>query len=51
MTCVCMNPALDKTIELDGLNVGGLNRVRRALYDATGKAVNVACLLYTSRCV
>ena len=45
MTCVCMNPALDKTIDLDGLNVGGLNRVRRALYDATGKAVNVAIVL------
>lgn len=40
-----MNPALDKTIELDELNVGGLNRVRRALYDATGKAVNVAIVL------
>ncbi len=45
MTCVCMNPALDKTIELDELRVGGLNRVRRALYDATGKAVNVAIVL------
>lgn len=45
ITCVCMNPAMDKTIELDGFNYGGLNRVKRALLDATGKAVNVAIVL------
>lgn len=40
-----MNPALDKTIELDALTIGATNRVRRALYDASGKAVNVAIAL------
>ena len=45
ITCVCMNPAMDKTIELDGFNYGGLNRVKRSMLDATGKAVNVAIVL------
>lgn len=45
VTCVCMNPAMDKTIELDGFNYGGLNRVKRSMLDATGKAVNVAIVL------
>ena len=45
ITCVCMNPALDKTIELDGFTYGGLNRVKSAMTDASGKAVNVAIVL------
>lgn len=45
ISCVCMNPAMDKTIELDGFNYGGMNRVKRAVYDASGKAVNVAIVL------
>ena len=45
ITCVCMNPALDKTIELDGFTYGGLNRVKKSMTDASGKAVNVAIVL------
>ena len=45
ISCVCMNPALDKTIELDGFTYGGLNRVQSAITDAAGKAVNVAIVL------
>lgn len=45
ITCVCMNPALDKTIELDGFAYGSLNRVKRSMTDAAGKAVNVAIVL------
>ena len=40
ISCVCMNPALDKTIELDGFTYGGLNRVQSAITDAAGKAAS-----------
>ncbi len=39
---VTMNPAIDKTIEIDRLQVGGLNRIRRVEYDAGGKGINVS---------
>lgn len=45
INCVCMNPAMDRTVELDGFAYGGLNRVQRSIMDATGKAVNVAIVL------
>jgi 1-phosphofructokinase len=39
---VTMNPAMDKTAELDCLVRGGLNRSKRTLYDAGGKGINVS---------
>lgn len=39
---VTMNPAIDKTVELDCLLRGGLNRIKRAVYDAGGKGINVS---------
>ena len=45
ITCVCMNPALDKTIEVEKFTYGGLNRVSSVITDASGKAVNVAIVL------
>lgn len=37
-----MNPALDKTAELDEVQVGGLNRLQNVINDAGGKGINVS---------
>lgn len=42
ITSVSLNPSIDRTIGLDQLNVGGLNRVRSQTDVAAGKGVNVA---------
>ncbi len=39
---VTMNPAIDKTVEIDRLLSGGLNRIKRVEYDAGGKGINVS---------
>lgn len=39
---VTMNPAIDKTIEIDRLVAGGLNRIRKVEYDTGGKGINVS---------
>ena len=39
---VTMNPAIDKTVEIDHLHPGGLNRICRVEYDAGGKGINVS---------
>lgn len=39
---VTMNPAIDKTVEIDRLIAGGLNRIRKVEYDAGGKGINVS---------
>lgn len=39
---VTMNPAIDKTVEIDALIPGGLNRIRKVEYDAGGKGINVS---------
>lgn len=39
---VTMNPAIDKTVEIDRLLPGGLNRIRKVEYDAGGKGINVS---------
>jgi 1-phosphofructokinase len=39
---VTMNPAIDKTIEIDKFIYNGLNRVRKVEYDAGGKGINVS---------
>ncbi|MEA4932374.1 MAG: 1-phosphofructokinase [Lawsonibacter sp.] len=42
---VTMNPALDKTAELDYLKPGALNRLQNVRTDAGGKGVNVSKML------
>lgn len=39
---VAMNPAIDKTIEIEALLPGGLNRIQKVEYDAGGKGINVS---------
>ena len=39
---VTMNPAIDKTVTIDRLCRGGLNRIKEVEYDAGGKGINVS---------
>lgn len=39
---VTMNPAVDKTVEIERLTPGTLNRIKRVEYDAGGKGINVS---------
>lgn len=39
---VTMNPAIDKTVDIDMLERGGLNRIRHVELDAGGKGINVS---------
>lgn len=39
---VTMNPAIDKTVQIDTLIRGGLNRINNIVMDAGGKGINVS---------
>lgn len=39
---VTMNPAIDKTLEIENLTVGRVHRVKRVIQDAGGKGINVS---------
>lgn len=39
---VTMNPAIDKTVEVETFVHGGLNRVKKMIMDAGGKGINVS---------
>lgn len=39
---VTMNPAIDKTVEVQKLNPGNLNRIKKVEFDAGGKGINVS---------
>lgn len=39
---VTMNPAIDKTVDIDVLERGGLNRIKHVELDAGGKGINVS---------
>lgn len=42
ITSICMNPSFDKTVEVDALEVGEVNRIRSSRTDMGGKGINVA---------
>lgn len=42
ITSISLNPSIDRTVTVDGLCVGGLNRVRAQTDVAAGKGTNVA---------
>lgn len=42
ITTICLNPALDRTVTVDTLVPGQVNRIRSSRTDVGGKAVNVA---------
>ena len=42
ITSISLSPSIDRTVGVDGLNVGGLNRVQSQTDVAAGKGVNVA---------
>lgn len=39
---VTMNPAIDKTVDVENFEAGGLNRILRSVSDAGGKGINVS---------
>lgn len=39
---VTMNPAIDKTVDLEQLERGSLNRIKNVIVDAGGKGINVS---------
>ncbi|WP_296493106.1 1-phosphofructokinase [Rhodoferax sp.] len=45
VVAVALNPALDHTLEVDHLRVGGVNRALRMQVDVGGKGINVASCL------
>lgn len=42
---ITLNPALDKTVEVHDLTLGGVNRISSARIDAGGKGINVSKVL------
>lgn len=42
ITALCMNPSFDRTVEVDSLRMGEVNRIRSARTDMGGKGLNVA---------
>ena len=42
ITTVCLNPCFDKTVSVDRLQPGQVNRIREARVDQGGKGINVA---------
>lgn len=39
---ITLNPAIDKTIELNHFSLGALNKVENAILDPGGKGINVS---------
>ena len=46
ISTICLNPCFDKTVEVDQLDVGRVNRIRDARVDLGGKGINVAVVAH-----
>ncbi len=46
ITTICLNPCFDKTVEVDRLELGQVNRTRSARVDLGGKGINVAVVAH-----
>ena len=46
ITSVCMNPSFDKTVEVDSMTLGAVNRIRSVRRDMGGKGINVAVVAH-----
>lgn len=42
ITALCLNPCIDRTVEIERFTYGGMNRILEAREDGSGKGVNVA---------
>lgn len=42
IAAICLNPCVDRTVEIDGFAYGGMNRIQTVRSDGSGKGVNVA---------
>ncbi len=42
ITTICLNPCFDKTVEMDSLRLGAVNRIKKLRVDLGGKGINVA---------
>ena len=42
ITTICLNPCFDKTVSVERLQPGQVNRIREARVDLGGKGINVA---------
>lgn len=45
VTCVCLSPCIDKTVSIPNFVYGGMNRIKNARMDPSGKGFNVARVL------
>lgn len=46
ITAICMNPSFDRTVEVDSLALGEVNRIRSVRQDVGGKGINVAIVAH-----
>ena len=44
MLTLCMNPSFDRTLTVESLQIGAVNRIREVQVDAGGKGLNVAAV-------
>lgn len=46
ITTICLNPSIDKTVEIASLEIGEVNRIRSVRVDMGGKGLNVAVVAH-----
>lgn len=46
ITTICLNPCFDKTVEIETLQMGEVNRIRKVRQDMGGKGINVATVAH-----